>query len=158
LLRHLAQYQVAARECTLRMAPRIVVRGSAHDRDQQRHLRKIELRKWLAEVELTREPEAVNGTVSILTEEDLIDVGIHEIGLAEVCIERHRHGGLAQLAREGLARAQEVTAHQLLRERASSLLDLVGAHVDPGGAQHGERIDAMVRVELAVLDRLERKW
>ena len=39
---------------------------------------------------------------AILAEEDLIDIGIHEIRFGEVRIERHRHDRLAQLARERL--------------------------------------------------------
>jgi hypothetical protein len=82
-----------------------------HDRDQQRHLRQIELGERLAEVELAGKPEAVDGAVAVLAEEDLIDVGVHEIGLGEVRVERQRHHRLAQLARERLPGIEEVAAH-----------------------------------------------
>ena len=156
LLCHLAQHEVAPGQRALRMAPRIVVGRPAYDRHQQRCLRQIELRERLTEIELAREPETVDGAIAVLAEEDLVDVGIHEIGLGEVRIERHRHHGLTQLARERLPRAEEVTAHQLLSEGAAALLDLSRAHVDPRGAQHPFGIDTVVAVELAVLDRLER--
>ncbi len=136
LIGHDFQHQVAARAGALGVAARIVVRRPAHDRDQQRYLREVELRERLAEVELAREPEAVDGAVAVLPEEDLIDIGVHEIGLGEMRIERHRHDRLTQLPREGLAGAEEVAAHQLLREGAAALLDLAGAHVDPRRAQH----------------------
>ena len=151
------QHQVAPCARALGMAARIVVGRPAHDRDQQRNLRQVELRERLAEVELAREPEAVDGAVAVLAEEDLIDIGVHEIGLGEVRIERHRHDRLAQLSRERLAGIEEVAAHQLLREGAAALLDLAGAHVDPGRAQHRNGVDAVMSVELAVLDRLERR-
>ena len=95
-------------------------------------------------------------TAAVLAEEDLIDIGVHEIGLAEVRIERHRHDRLAQLARQRLARGEKVAAHQLLGEGAGALLDLSGARVHPQRAQNSLWIDAVVSVELAVLDRLER--
>ena len=50
---------------------------------------------------------------------------------------------------------EEIALHELLRQRAAALLDLPRAHVDEQRAQDRERIDAVVRVELAVLDRLE---
>ena len=156
LVGHDLEDQVAARPRALGVAPRIVIRGSADHRDQQRHFRQVELRERLAEIELAGEAKAVNRAVAVLTEEDLVDVRVHEIGLGEVRIQRHRHDRFTHLARQRLPRTEEVAAHQLLRERAAALLDLAGAHVDPQRAQHRDRVDAVMAVELAVLDRLER--
>ena len=99
----------------------------------------------------------MDGALPVLPEEDLVDVGVHQVRLGEVRIERHRHERLAHLARQRLARVQEVAAHQLLRERARALLDLPGARVHPQGAQDPGRVHPVVRVELAVLDRLQRR-
>ena len=99
LLGHLLQDEIAAGECTLRMASWIVVGGPAHDGDQQRHLRQVELGQGFAEVELAGEAKTVNGAVAVLPEEDLVDVGVHEIGLGEMRVQRHRHDRLAELPR-----------------------------------------------------------
>ena len=157
LLGHDLEDQVAAGARALGMAPRVVVRGSTDHRDEERHLREVELGERLAEIELAGEPEAVNGAIAVLAEEDLVDVGVHEIRLGEVRIQRHRHDRFANLARERLSRAQEVASHQLLREGAPALLDLPGAHVHPERAQHRNRVDAVMAVELAVLDRFQRR-
>src|SRR5207248_138750 len=154
---HDLEDEVAAGARALGMAPRVVVRGSTDHRDEERHLREVELGERLAEIELAGEPEAVNGAIAVLAEEDLVDVGVHEIRLGEVRIQRHRHDRFANLARERLSRAEEVASHQLLREGAPALLDLPGAHVHPESAQHRNRVDAVMAVELAVLDRFQRR-
>ena len=44
-----------------------------------------------------------------------------------------------------------------MRERRAALLDLSGAQVDPRGARDRAEVDAVMRVELAILDHLERR-
>ncbi len=99
----------------------------------------------------------MDGAVAVLAEEDLVDVGIHEIGLAEMRGERHRHDGLAHLAPERLPGGEEVALHELLGQRAAALLDPARAQIDPERPQHGERIDAVVGIEVPVLHRLQRR-
>ena len=79
------------------MATRIVVSRSAHDRDEQRELVQVELRERLPEVELAREPEAVHRAVAVLAEIDLVDVGVHQVGLVVAKLERDGHEGFVSL-------------------------------------------------------------
>ena len=156
LIGELLQHEIAPRENPVGVPARIVVGRPAHHRHEQRDLRQVELGERLAEIELAREAEAVDRAVAVLPEEDLIDIGVHEIVLGEAGVERDRHDRLADLASERLARGEEITAHQLLSERAPSLLNLARARIDPQCAQDRLRIDPAVRVEPAILDRLER--
>ena len=61
------------------------------------------------------------------------------------------------LAAERAAVVEEVALHQLLRQRRAALLDLPGAHVHPRRAHDGAEVDAVMRVELAIFDDLERR-
>ena len=154
-LRHELEHQVAPDSGAIRMPPGVVIRGPANNRHQQRHFRQVQLRQRLAEIKLAGQPEAVNGAVAVLAQEDLIDVGVHEIGLAEVRLERQGHGGFAQLALRGAAGVEEVTLDELLGQRTASLLDLTRAHVDPHRTRNAHRVDAMMGVEVTVLDCLQ---
>src|SRR5690349_24825182 len=110
------------------MAARIVVRGAAHLRHEQRELVQLELSERLAEVELAREPEAMDRARAVLTEINLVDVGVQDFALAVAQLERDGHEGLSDLAppsREAAARVrQEVAAHQLLGQSAGAFADL----------------------------------
>ena len=94
---------------------------------------------------------------AVLPEIDLVDVGVHDVRLLEATLENDGHHRFLGLAPQRAPAVEEVALHQLLRERAAALLDLPGAHVDEHRAQDRQRIDAVVAVELAVLDRLERR-
>ena len=77
------EHEVAALERALGMPARVVVRRSAHDRDEQRDLGQVELRQRLAEVELAREAEAMHGAPAVLAEVNLVDVRVHDVRLLE---------------------------------------------------------------------------
>ncbi len=139
------------------MVPRIVVGGAAHDGDQQAEFGEVKLTERLAEVELACKAKAVHGAITVLAQVDLIDIGIHEIRLGEMQLERDRHERFVHLAAHRLARIEEVALHQLLGERAAALRDLVCAQVHPQRAQHRLRINPMMAVELAIFDRLQRR-
>jgi hypothetical protein len=104
----------------------------------------IELGERLAEVELAREAEAVHRACAVLAEIDLVDVRGHEVVFVIAQLERDRHERLAQLARPAALVAQEVAAHELLRERARTLADLARRKIYQRSAQHSEHVDAVV--------------
>ncbi len=138
------------------MATGVIVGRAADNGDQQCHLRQVELGEWLAEVELAREAEAMDGAVAVLAQEDLIDIGVHEIRLAEVRVQDHGHDGFAHFAAQGAAGIEEVALHQLLGECAAALRELARAYIGPErpGDPHG--IDTMVTVEIAIFHGRER--
>ncbi len=67
----------------------------------------------------------------VLAEIDLVHVGVHEIRLREMQLERDGHRRFAQLAADRLIRREEVAADELLRERAATLRDPACPHVRP---------------------------
>ena len=93
---------------------------------------------------------------AVLAEVNLVDVGVHDVRLLEPRFEDERHDRFLALAPQRAAAVEEIALDQLLRQRAAALLDLPGAHVDEQRAQDRQRVDAVVRLELAVLDGLER--
>ena len=95
------QHHVTPQAYTIGMPSRIVVSRAAHQRHEQRDFRQVELRERLAEVELAGKAKAMNGATAVLAKEDLIDVRVHEIRLAEVRIERDRHDGFVGLCGSG---------------------------------------------------------
>src|SRR5262245_17284598 len=137
------------------MQARIVIRGSAYHGNQQRNLVQIELIERPAEIEPAGEAKSMYGTFSVLAEIDLIDIGVHEIRLVEAGLENYGHQRFLDLAPQRLPVVEKVAAHQLLCERAAALLDRTRAQVDPRRAQDCFGIDAVMAVELAVLDDLE---
>ena len=99
----------------------------------------------------------MHGAPAVLAEVNLVDVGVHDVRLLEACLENHGHHGFLGLAAQRPAAVEEVALDELLGQRAAALLDLAGAHVDERRPQDRERVHAVVSVELAVLDRLERR-
>ncbi len=152
-LPHELEHEVAPRARTIRMPARIVIRRTPHNRHEQRHFRQIELGQGLTEVELARQAKSMNRAVAVLAEENLVDVGVHQVRLAEIRIEGHRHDGLAHLASERAPRIEEVAFDELLGQRAAALLHLPGTHVHPHCTRDPNRIDTVMRIKLPVLDR-----
>ena len=93
---------------------------------------------------------------AVLAEVDLVDVGVHDVRLLEARFENERHDRFLALAPQRAPAVEEIALHELLRQRAAALLDLPRAHVDEQRAQDRERVHAVVRFELAVLDGLQR--
>ena len=71
---------------------------------------------FLAEIELRRESDAVDRTVAVLAEVDLVQVGLEDLVLVVVQLEQHRHQELGHLApHRALGRKEEVL-YELLRD------------------------------------------
>ena len=156
LRRQQLEHQVAALERALRVPARVVVGRPADDRDHERDLVKVQLRERLAEIELARETEAVHGALAVLPEVDLVDVGVHDVRLLEARLENDGHHRLLDLAAQRAPAVEEVVLDELLGQRAAALLDLARADVGEKRAQDRRQIDAVMLIELAVLDGLER--
>ena len=156
LRREQLEHQVAALERALRVPARVVVGRPADDRDHEGDLMKLELGEWLTEIELARETEAVHGALAVLPEIDLVDVGVHDVRLLEARLENHGHHCLLDLAAQRSPAVEEVVLDELLGQRAPALLDLPRADIGEKRTQDRRKIDAMMLVELAILDGLER--
>ena len=117
----------------------------------------LQFRQRLAEIVLAGEPETVDGPLPVLPQMDLVDIGRHEVRLLEAGIENDRHQRLLDLAPERLPAVEEVTLHQLLRQRRAALHDAPRSKVGKHRPEDGDRVDAEVRVELAILHDLQRQ-
>ena len=95
---HALEHEVASLERAVGMAARIVIRGAANHGHQQRELVQLELGQRFAEIELAREPEAVDRARAVLAEIDLVDVRVQQLALAVPHLEGHRHERFAELA------------------------------------------------------------
>src|SRR4051794_23242438 len=95
----------------------IVIRRAARNRDQQRNLLQLQLGERLAEIKLAGQSEAVNRAIAVLTEIDLVDVRVHQIGFGKARIQNDRHERFLEFAPDGLTVIEKITANELLRER-----------------------------------------
>ncbi len=155
--RHQSQNQRAALDRALRIASRVVIGGAAHECNQQRDFVQLQFVQRLAEIELTGQAETMNGPVAVLAQVNFIDVGIQQIFLVEMCFENNRHERLTNFSPQCLPIVEEITLYELLRHRAAALGDFARANIGDKCTQHGDRINAKMPVETAVLDYLERR-
>jgi len=145
------QHQVAPGLGALGAAPGIVEGRPAHQGHQQGDLFGMQLVQAPLEVELAGQTEAVDGPVAVLTQVDLVEIGLQDLVLLVAPFQQQGHDGLVELAPQGPILGEEVVLHQLLGKRAATLHRASGAQVGPGGAGDGGEVQAVVLVELAVL-------
>ena len=93
--------------------------------------------------------------IALLPQEHLVQIGLENLGLVVMQFQQPRHQGFVDFARQGALVAQVIILHQLLGQRAAALHGLPGADIGPERARDAPGVDAMVMLELPVLDRLE---
>ncbi len=69
-----------------------------------------------------------------------------------LALQPEREFHLLQLARHGALLGQEQVFRELLRQRRAALRDAAMQHVGDRGARDADRVDAVMRIEAAVLD------
>ena len=139
----------------LRFLARIVHARPFDHADQGGEFVQFQPVQWAIEVEMAGQPETVDGTIGVLAEIDFVEVGFENLILAVVHLQQQRHQHLGGLARERAFRGEEEILDQLLGERAAAL-DALSGHGLEQRARNATRIDAPVRVVLAILDGDER--
>ena len=97
----------------------------------------LQLGERLAEEVLAGQPEAMDGTPAILTEEYLIEVGLENLLFVVVQLQQHRHHRLGGLARQAAFVGEVKVLHQLLRQRTAALTHRAGRQVHPNGTRDG---------------------
>ncbi len=95
------------------------------------------------------------GLAALLAEKDFVDVGFQDALLVVARLDQQRQQRFVQLAREGLAAIEKQVLDQLLGQRRTALHDVARDQVDPCRAQDRDDIDAVVALEVAILDRLQ---
>ncbi len=147
---HAVQHPVAPRAGGVGVALRVVVVGRLRQRREERRLGRGQRVERLVEVGLRRRRHAVGA----LAEIDLVQVQLEDALLAQRPLDPDRQQRLLDLAREAdLVGQQHVLDHLLGDGRcADRPLALAALHqVGRGGAQDGQRVDAVVAEEALVL-------
>jgi len=97
----------------------------------------------------------VDRAVAVLAEVDFVEIRLEDLVLVVVHLEQHRHEELGDLARERALGREEEVLHELLRQRAAALESLE-AEEGERRARDTAQVEAVVRVEIAVLVRDQR--
>ena len=113
---------------------------------------RLQIDRRLAEVAARRGLDAVIAVAEI----DRVQIRVQDVLLRVALFEPHRDRDLAHLAREGAIRRELLEPRQLLGQRAAPFDDAAAAPVAPGRLDDADAVDAVVRVEAAVLDGEER--
>jgi hypothetical protein len=95
----------------------------------------------------------MNAAAAVLPQVDLVGIGGQDLVLVVAPVQQQGHVGLVELALQRALLGQIEVLDQLLRQRAGTLHGAPGHQVLVGGTGDALGIDAVVLVELAVLDR-----
>ena len=150
---HLIDDQVATLQRTLRMAPRVVIRGPLHQTHQQRRFVQTQLPQWAVEIKMRAETEAMDRPPALLAEEDLVRIGLQDLVLAVARIHDQGHQCLVELAPQGTFGGQDEILDQLLGQGAPALHRSARLDVGPECPCNTANIDATMLEETPVLDR-----
>ena len=154
----LAQHEVAAIQRTLRVAPRVVEGRPLDQADQQRDLLGLQRLQVTTEPELGAGGHAMDRLAATLAQVHLVEIGLEDGALVVARFHDQRVQHFVELAGDRLllADAEQAAAGQLLGERRGALAALAtGADGYPHRAGNAGQVDAVVAVEVLVLDRLQ---
>ena len=152
LVVHRLQHVVAPLRGSARMLRRVVERRVGGQPGEQCGLGQREAAGALAEVR----PRRLLDAVGAVAEVDRVQVGEEDPVLRPRLLELPGERRLAHLARDRLLVADVGVLDELLRDRRATLDDALGADVLHERAHDAARVDAVVLVEPAILDRDDR--
>ncbi len=153
-----AQHEVAAIQCTFRIATRVVEGRALDQPDQQRDLLGLQRLQVAAEPELGTGRHAMDRLAATLAQVHLVEVGLEDGALVVARFHDQRVQHFVEFAGDRLllADAEQAAAGQLLGQRRSALAALpTGADGHPHRARDAGQVDAVVAVEVLVLHRLQ---
>ena len=151
-IRHGGDHHAGAALGAVGIAARRQPRRRLHQAGQHRRFRQRQLARRFAEIALRRRLDAVGAGAEI----DAVEIKLEDLRLGEFVLEPQRQHRLLQLARHRAFLGQEQILGELLGEGRAALRGAAMQHVAHAGAQDAPRIDAVMRVEAAVLDGDER--
>ena len=134
------------------MLRRVVERRVGGEAGEQRCLGQRQAAGALAEVRLRRLLDAVGAVAEV----DRVEVREQDPVLGPGLLELPGERRLAHLARDRLLVADVGVLDELLGDRRATLDDGLGTHVLDERAHDAARVDAVVLVEAAILDRHDR--
>ena len=119
---------------------------------EQRRFVRLQVARRLAEVAARRGFDAVIAVAEI----DRVQIRVQDVLLGVALFQLHRDRDLAHLSRERAIRRELLEPRELLGQRAAPFDDAAAAPVAPRGLHDADAVDAVVRVEAAILDGEER--
>ena len=146
-LEHAPQYILLAHGGARRIDDRVEGGGRLRQPGEHGRFGQAELLERLAVVGARGGGKAVGA----LAEEDLVDVELEDLVLAEVLLDLQRQQDLVQLAVVGLLARQEEVARHLHGDGRCALAAAAGRQVGERGAGEADRVDTLVFVEAFVL-------
>ncbi len=145
---HLIQHDGGAALGPLGLENRVVVARPLQQAGQQGGFADRKLGGGLVEIALGGRLDAVGAGAEI----DPVQIEAENLLLGELHLQPHRQDQLLNLAADGLVRAEEQVARQLLGDGGGALGESVGAQVDEHHAHHADRIEPEVVIKAPVLD------
>ena len=149
-LRHAGQHPIAPRLRRLVMAQRVVVVRRFRQCRDERGLRKRQLVERLLEIGVGRRGNPVSAGAEI----DLVQINFEDAFLAQLVLDAVGEQRLLDLARDRDLVAEQEMPHDLLGDRRGAdrpLAALKTRDVGDRGAEDGNRVDPVMRIEIAVL-------
>ena len=147
------QHQIAPLQRPLRESPRVVVGRPLDHANHQRHLVQLQLSQGLAEQILTGQTKTMHRALAVLTEKDLVQVGLKNFVLVVMQLQQQRHHRFGGFAGQAALIGQIEVLDQLLGQGTATLAQLPGGGVDPEGPSNRLERYAVVIEELPILNR-----
>ena len=97
----------------------------------------------------------MHGLATLLAEEDLVDIGLEDAPLVVAELDQQRDQRLIDLAHIAAPAIEKQVLDQLLGQRRAALNDAARAQIGPARAQNRQWRDAMMVLEISILDRLQ---
>src|SRR6185295_14999928 len=152
LREHRLQYFQTAGPRGSRVRHRVVTRRIRRDSRQQSCLRERQPRRGRVEVGLRGTLDAIRAVPEV----NGVEIGGEDAQLRPALLELPGEGSFLELAADRPCGRDTRVLDELLRDRRSTLYDLLAGDVRPDGASDAAQVDAVVLVEAFVLDRDDR--
>ncbi len=147
---HAGQHPVAPRPCRRRMMDRVVIIGRLRQGREKSNFGEAQPVERLLEIGIGGGGDAIGAGAEI----DLVEIDFEDAVLAQRTLDAVGEHRLLDLARDGQLVGQEEMADDLLSDRRCADRPLTTAEARDIGhrrAEDGARIDAVMRVEVAIL-------
>ena len=147
-VRHRGEHGLRALLGAFGIAVRRQPRRRLDEAREHRGFRHRDVLRGLAEISLRGGLDAVGAGAEI----DAVEIEFENLGLGMLALQPQREFDLLQLALHGALLGQEQVFRQLLRQRRAALADAAMHDVRHRRARNAERVDAVMRIEAAILD------
>ena len=151
-VRHRREHGLGALLGAFRIAVRRQPRRRLDEAGQHRGLGQRDVLRGLAEISLRGRFDAIGAGAEI----DPVEIEFENFGLGMLALQPEREFDLLQLALQRALLRQEQVLGELLGQRRAALRNAAMQHVGHRRAQDAQRVDAVMRIEAAILDGDER--